>query len=125
MSNENKKSGSAKLSDSIEDKVLKEAVASLEDALEAKDAEIAALKKVSPAGGSVKKEKQLSEKDRTFTAEWKDPDGKKKTGKFLLEDVSKIYVSGKKYTPAEFIQDTEVQAIVAAAGTHPNIKTLK
>ncbi len=134
-----------KLSDSIEDKDLKAAVVDLENSLAAtqkaketsekkvpalqKDLddlkkENQALKIATELEGEVAEQEvvKLSEKERTFEVTLEDPDGKnKKKVKAMLIDTPKIYVSGRKYTQEQFLEDKEAQK-TAVACKHPLIK---
>ncbi len=98
--------------DSLEKKLVSE-----QEANKAKDQEISALKKakqtVDESEKAAPEVKKLSNKERTFTAEWIIPDpeqpdnpdaGSKGSGKFLLT-THKIYVNGIKYTDVDFLAD--------------------
>lgn len=105
-------------------------IAKLKKDIEARDREITALRLVNETVAEDSRgAKKLSVKEREFTASWTEQDRSdskktvKKTGKFLLEDVSKIYVSGRKYSASEFMASKEAQS-AAAASSHKLIKKL-
>lgn len=102
-------------------KAANEKLAALEKENVALKEENAALKLVNEVSDDAVSVKRLSDEERQFEIEWKDPDGKAKKGTFLLADVSKIYVSGKKYTQEAFMKDKDVQ-LVAVLASHPHIK---